>query len=80
MLEIAEEAEAAVLRTGATSAANLLSIGDADENSSEARDVILTGAVASDAIDRLTRYRRQHGGQCCRPQLGHQRLHADLWL
>jgi hypothetical protein len=61
MLEIAEEAEAAVLRTGAASAANLLCVtGAADENSSAALDQLLTGAVTSEATERLTRYRRTH--------------------
>jgi len=60
MLEVAEQAEAAVLRSGATTAANLLSSSAADGESAEALDVLLTGAVASDAVDRLTRYRRHH--------------------
>ena len=59
-LEFAERAEPAVLRTGALAIAGLQANlafplgGMADD------DVLLTGSVNNDAVDRLMRYRRTH--------------------
>jgi transposase-like protein len=56
MLEIAEQAEGAALRIGATTAANLA----ANAFDSESSDYLLAGAVTTEAMDRVTRYRRPH--------------------
>ena len=60
-LERAEIAEAAVLRAGARAAVLLLpppSGGTPDL--AAAQDILLTGAISTDALERLTRYRRAH--------------------
>jgi len=59
-LEFCENAERAVIRTGAKTAANLLGVSGSATESAETVDALLTGAVATEAVDRLTRYRRYH--------------------
>lgn len=57
-LELAEEAERAVLRTGARTP---LPFGlDQFHTASVVDDTLLAGSVATEALDRLTRYRRAH--------------------
>lgn len=58
MLEVAEAAEGAVLRHGASELASLTNSNAADRQSCE--DGLLSAAVATDALERLTRYRRMH--------------------
>lgn len=55
VLERAQQIEEAVLRHSARGAVELL-----DPETEELRDVMLAGAGTSDAIERLTRYRRSH--------------------
>jgi len=56
-LELAEQAEAAVLRCGARGVSLMIPpAGDAEES----RDNVLNAAVSSDALERLSRYRRGH--------------------
>jgi hypothetical protein len=57
-LALIEQCEAAVLRTGARGVLSLASHPDPEDQSCV--DAILAGAVTSEAIDRLTRYRRAH--------------------
>jgi len=56
MLELAEQAEGAVLRIGAESLAPML----ASPEGELPMDAALAAAVTTDSIDRLTRYRRAH--------------------
>ncbi len=56
MLEIAEQAEGAVLRQGALGLSGLIGSGDAGQDA----DMILAAAVTTDPAERLTRYRRAH--------------------
>jgi hypothetical protein len=56
-LELAEQAEPAVMRCGATSA-DLLSANDTKNGNNI--DSYLTAAVTSDALERVCRYRRSH--------------------
>ena len=56
MLELAEQAEGAVLRIGVESLAPMLASAEGDLP----EDSALAASVTSDAIDRLTRYRRAH--------------------
>lgn len=56
MLEIAEQAEGAVLRQGALGLSGLIGSGDPGQDV----DMILVAAVTTDPADRLTRYRRAH--------------------
>lgn len=56
MLELGERAELAVLRHGA---AGLAAFG-VDASQSEDPDAVLAAAVASDAVDKFSRYRRGH--------------------
>ena len=56
-LETAERAEAAVLRFGMRGA---ITLRNADDNPENDLDMLLTGAVTTEAIERLTRYRRAH--------------------
>ena len=54
MLEIAEQAEGAVLRQGALGLSGLIGSGDPGQNA----DMVLAAAVTTDPAERLTRYRR----------------------
>jgi transposase-like protein len=56
MLEIAEQAEWAVLRQGALGLSGLIGSGNSDQND----DMALAAAVTTDPAERLTRYRRAH--------------------
>jgi transposase-like protein len=56
MLEIAEQAEGAVLRQGAVGLSGLVGSGNSDQND----DMFLAAAVTTDPAERLTRYRRAH--------------------
>ncbi len=58
MLELAEQAEPAVLRTGALEMSKVLFRGDEDAGSRE--DALLSAAFTTDALDRSARYRRGH--------------------
>jgi hypothetical protein len=57
-LQTVEETEAAVLRCGMRGVRGLLPPADLDSN--ETTDTLLAGAVTTEAIDRVTRYRRAH--------------------
>jgi hypothetical protein len=57
-LELVEQAEVAVLRCGARGAPGILLSHDTHEE--ENVDTMLAAAVTTDALDRLTRYRRSH--------------------
>ncbi len=57
-LELVEHAEAAVVRCGARAAAGILSDPTVGEEAH--MDTTLAAAVTTDALDRLTRYRRAH--------------------
>lgn len=57
-LETIERAEAAVLRCGVRGALGLLSSANVNAEANAA--TLLAGAVTTEAIDRLTRYRRAH--------------------
>jgi transposase-like protein len=60
-LQSVERAEPTVLRSGASAVSVLRSDTDDPENAiAPAQDFFLTAAVASDTIDRVTRYRRAH--------------------
>ena len=56
MLEIAEQAEGAVLRQGALGLSGLVGSGNSDQHD----DMALAAAVTTDPAERLTRYRRAH--------------------
>ncbi len=56
MLELGEQAEGGVLRVGAASLAPMAISGDSDAQ----LDAALAAAVTTDAVERLTRYRRAH--------------------
>jgi transposase-like protein len=56
MLEIAEQAEGAVLRQGALGLTGLIGSGDPGQDD----DMVLAAAVTTDPAERLTRYRRAH--------------------
>lgn len=58
MLEVAEAAEGAVLRHGASELASLASSNDSNPQGLE--DGLLSAAVATDALERVARYRRMH--------------------
>jgi transposase-like protein len=57
-LELVEQVEAAVLRCGMRGAGSILPPAELDVE--ESSDTLLVGAVTTEAIDRLTRYRRAH--------------------
>jgi hypothetical protein len=57
-LDLVAAAEHAVLRSGARGVMSM--VLDADPTTDEGRDTVLAGAVTTDAIDRVTRYRRAH--------------------
>jgi hypothetical protein len=57
-LVLVEQCEAAVLRNGARGVLSLSSSLDASDTSGI--DALLAGAVTTEAIERLTRYRRSH--------------------
>ena len=60
-LDLVEHAELAVLRTGASTMAQLRSASDDSEHAADhSDDVLLAAAVSSDALDHVTRYRRAH--------------------
>lgn len=69
-LEMAARAESAVLRSGARAALLVTPSIDGDGLGSVAEDLMMTGAVATEAIERLTRYRRAH------EKSFHQTLHS----
>ncbi len=58
MLKLAEQAEPAVLRTGAIEMSKVLFNGGEDAGSRE--DALLSAAFTTDALDRSARYRRGH--------------------
>jgi hypothetical protein len=56
MLELAEQAEAVLLQHGTANFAGIIAVNDLDAD----EDLSLATAVTSDALERLTRYRRAH--------------------
>jgi hypothetical protein len=62
MMDLGEQAEAAVLRHGARELSKVILrlAGEAADDGGEREDAILSAAVSTDALDKFNRYRRGH--------------------